>query len=109
MKKRELKQSITEMIALFNSKDPDAIMNNLHMTWSQLFSVNVNKQVLSCLFYWNIIKKRDDLLELIVDVKEDENFDYIYDKVADIWEKRARKEIDEVIKEIESIPIEDLK
>ena len=44
---------------------------------------------------------------VVGEVQKDDDFEYINEKISDMWEKKAKKEIAEVIKEMEKTPIAD--
>lgn len=104
MNKRELTQTIKEMKLILENPE---VLRQSGFTIKQVMCVNLHKQIAMCFYYWNLIPKNETVLESLENVQYDENFEYINKKISEMWEKKAKKEIAEVIKEMEKTPIED--
>ena len=104
MNKRELTQTIKEMKLILENPE---VLRQSGFTLKQVMYVNLHKQIAMCFYYWNLIPKNETVLESLENVQYDENFEYINKRISDRWEKKAKKEIAEVIKEMEKTPIED--
>lgn len=103
MDKKEIKECLGEVEEIL--KDPTLIAKN-GFTLEQFLAVNEFKIMVLCFYRWRLYPVNKILLELSLDAKDCEEYDYIYDLVADIWLKRAESEIEQVIKEVESEPFE---
>lgn len=83
------------------------VLQQSGFTLEQVMHVNLYKQIAMCFYYWNLIPKNKTVLKCLENVEKDDDFEYINQKISDMWEKKAKKEIAEVIKEMEKTPIAD--
>jgi hypothetical protein len=104
MNKREITQTIKEMRLILEHPD---VLKQSGFTLEQVMHVNLHKQIAMCFYYWNLIPKNETVLKCLENVQQDETFEYINKKISDMWEKKAKKEIAEVIEEMEKTPIAD--
>lgn len=109
MKKTEIIETIKEFVDLLPiyAKNKNCLPPTISM--QQICAINLHKEIIMNIYYWKLAPESPDVVEWCSDMVEDEHFEYVYKKISDIWEKKARAEIKEVIKELESTPIEDCK
>lgn len=104
MNRRELTQTIKEIRLILEHPE---VLQQSGFTLEQVMHVNLYKQIAMCFYYWNLIPKNKTVLKCLKNVEKDDDFEYINQKISDMWEKKAKKEIAEVIKEMEKTPIAD--
>lgn len=103
MDETEIKNCLGEIELVM--QDPTLIGKN-GFTFEEFLSVNEFKIMVLCFYHFHLYPVNKRLLELSLDAKDCDNYDFIYELISDKWLEHANVEIEKYIKELESTPIE---
>lgn len=95
----EIDECLTEIKAILEDV---SVLKSHGISYEQVCSVPQFSNMILLFNYWGLYESDPELIKLALYYATNDNWDYINEKISDIWLKKANLEIEQIIKEIEN-------